>query len=146
MEPSSILVLRARWSIEEHDVTFVPALIRFLDVGEIERCQAIRRVLCHPRHTSFVAFSAVGGIIFIPNKYRYILTLEHVRGPKKKMQMKIETHGGMRLAEMKKRLDRRCCKHWKPSNFQLLSGNKWSWNSPCSTQKDGKSRYKHEYL
>lgn len=83
MEPSSIFVLRARWSVEEHNVTFIPALIRFLDVGEVERCQAIRRILCHPRHTSFVSFPAMGGIIFVPNKYRYILTLKHENYNKK---------------------------------------------------------------
>lgn len=79
MEPRAVLVLIGR-SIQEHHFALVPALIRLLDVGEIQRGSAVRRVGGHARYAAHVAVAAVRRIVLVPDVDRDFLALVMVCG------------------------------------------------------------------
>lgn len=75
VEPWTVFML-IWWTIQENHFTFVPSLITLANIGQIERCRTEWWVGRYAWYSSFVALSAVGWIIFVPNIYRYFLALD----------------------------------------------------------------------
>lgn len=66
MEPRAVLVLVGR-PIQEHHLALVPALIRLLDAGQIQRGGTERRIGGHARYATHVALAAVRRIVLVPD-------------------------------------------------------------------------------
>jgi len=74
MKPRAVFV---GWRpVEKHHFAGVPTLVRLLYIGQVERSEAVWRVLGDSSHSAFVSRTAVSGIVVIPNEYRYVETLK----------------------------------------------------------------------